>query len=598
MAQPTQTGFFNAWLASMQGSNWNINEGTSSFLDDFIAPSFGYDPNMDGIWGNEDTPLSESTHVPYFPQFDWTNVEAAQEQFYETIGSVPGSSSGYNAFDWETLAHLDPEYADSLISGYGTGTSQEFGGNIGSQYGMDMNQARTSYIESARTEREAVRKSTKTLYGNMGHQSGTSGAILKSGEAFSNIGKELEAGERTSETIGSTFKVSSASAFADFDQDLNQALSDYLGVISAERTIFFQDTMAAVQDMGVTLNADGSGEGIFSGGMGQEMPEELMNALTPPDAMPTWWDAEAGEEYVPTPGEGYVQCADNSIVWNYEECPESVTINCPEGQIQVGAACQPIEGTFEGGETDIIIDPDAYDEAANMGCAEGQFWDAEEDTCITPSDEWLESDQYLCSAGAGQWDAATQTCNYAPVNEEGDFMFEYDGQAWDVICPPGMVPFAIDGNAGCVPEAGYDQYQGLWTEAGGVNAVSDADYQFWQETFSETYSYEEWFGGPTGAGYTDFYCNLNPYNPACSDIEGGGGDGEDSEYTDGPFSGGSPVPGSQYELNDTCADDYDHSLQAGNMCIDYWEEQVGYHTAGCWEACQHSAQACNMCMDS
>ena len=491
MAQPTQTGFFNAWLASMQGANWNTEQGTSDFLDDFIAPSFGYDPNMDKVWGNEaeeDALLSESSHVPYFPQFDWTNVEAAEEEFYETIGSVPTSSSGFNPFDWETLAHLDPAYADSLISGYSTGTSQEFGGNIGSQYGIDMHEARTTYIESARTERESLRKDTKTLYSKMGHQSGTSGAILKSGEAFSNIGKELKASEKSSETIGRTFKTSTDSAFADFDQDLNQALVDYLGVISDERQIFFQDTMVAIQQMGVTLDADGSGEGIFSGDMGQDMPEDLLNALTPPEEMPSWWDSDAGEEYVPAPGEGYVQCANGTVVQSYEDCPE--------------------------------WDPTYYeDNTAQLECHEnGGSWDYMKGDCEYPTGSWLAGEEVQCGEDGGTWNWGTSECDMPDLNEEGGFTFDAWDQTWDVICPEGWTQENYAGTAGCCPPGGCTQGSGAWTEQGELGSqVSDEDYAIYEQ-YGSDFTYEEWFGGPTDAGYTDYYCYLHPNNPACESV--------------------------------------------------------------------------------
>ena len=48
----TPSGLFNAWLTSMEQTasnpdNWNYPEGHANFLDDFIAPSFGYDYNED-----------------------------------------------------------------------------------------------------------------------------------------------------------------------------------------------------------------------------------------------------------------------------------------------------------------------------------------------------------------------------------------------------------------------------------------------------------------------------------------------------------------------------------------------------------------------
>ena len=148
--------------------------GRDHFLDTFLAPAFGYDPDQDSIWGDysgavpgdDYGPLSDSPESQFIPTFDPTQMELAQEQFYNTIGTVP-TEGGFSPFAWDTLAGLDPGYANSLLSGYGTGASQAFGGDIGTEYGVDMDTARTSYIESARTERESLRKDTKTLYGKM-----------------------------------------------------------------------------------------------------------------------------------------------------------------------------------------------------------------------------------------------------------------------------------------------------------------------------------------------------------------------------------------------------------------------------------------------
>jgi len=170
----------------------------------------------------------------------------------------------------------------------------------------------------------------------------------------------------------------------------------------------------------------------------------------------------------------------------------------------------PIGGYFDSQGNLITDDDTTYveDQTPVNDCLDSNgFWDYEKGECTYPGDveggeEYMASQEEWEETGSGF--------------EEESYTFQAAGQTWDLVCPEGMVPHTnAQGHTGCISEGEeYNYLTGEWTEQFGVFDQSLYD----QYVATGEMSYEDRFGGPSEAGYTDYYCFMHPNDPNCEDV--------------------------------------------------------------------------------
>ena len=348
---------FNAtslWEAFSGGTGWSGSAGELddtarhlSFLNEFLGPSFGFDPNpAEGYqgWGSGiqegNMPSSSGLgdkHSTHLYQFEPYGMQRAENEFRTAIGDPFGEEFG---FQWETLSRYDPYEATSLLEGsIGAGLTGEYvGGDIGTEYGTDVAGALTSYKEGVRQRREGLTYEGQTA--GMGLVSGTSGAVLRGGAAIGQAEEELAKAYEGIEGLRGEHDISMETADVVFESSIDDALQKYLRTIQTEKQSWFDSLMSSVNSL--QARTPGQWEGYQSSviaGMeagGFQLGEDWLL-----DKLEAGLDIDFETQKI---------CPDGSVINRESTCPD-LEEGCGVGEIRIDGVCTPIEGIPDNPET-------------------------------------------------------------------------------------------------------------------------------------------------------------------------------------------------------------------------------------------------------
>lgn len=343
---------------------------------------------------------------------DSAPMDTAEEALRTTTGLTEQTASP--GLDWE---HASLQPADQTIpvdSGFYSGLTEQGGGEQGSlifEHGMDIDSAYNNYKESAKTKRDELLAGTSSAMSQMGLLSGTSGQVLRSGEAMKNISADIESASDVAANLSETYELGVDTAEVAFESGIETAWNTYMDKLDDERVYWSNGIIQSLQSMG------SSGQIEFAPTI-----SDIGLDIDTPDACECGWDFSANpptclpcdDTEDPCPngvvdecgvcnGDGSTcyqsgecssdsdclddcyRCEDGTCVWTGDcdgDCPYD-WVQCWDGSCaQSEALCPPIDDDGDGGGTggDTIGGVsweeqfEGEKEDAN-DCPPGTFWD-------------------------------------------------------------------------------------------------------------------------------------------------------------------------------------------------------------------------------
>ena len=220
--------------------------------------------NSDGggiVLEEEGGSLTDSEYSNIITKQDPAGMQAAEDTLRTTTGVIGGGTTapageeggamiGSPGLDWEQ-ASLQPA-GQTIPTDYDEFYSFMPGqeGSLISQYGIDMDAAYDSYRESAKNKRDELLTGTSSAMSEMGLLSGTSGQILKSGEAMRNIGADIESASDIAANLSETYELGMDTAELTFESGIETSWNTYMSELDNERTQWSNQIMAALTAMG------------------------------------------------------------------------------------------------------------------------------------------------------------------------------------------------------------------------------------------------------------------------------------------------------------------------------------------------------------
>jgi len=211
---------------------------TQDFYKSIMGPTF---------FGS-DSEFGESSFAGYVASFDPKVMQQAEETFRSEIGDVYDPQHG-DPFSWEKLSRYDTSggadsRAQQLLESKLYGQGKLLGGSAGEDYGLETSRSLEDYTTGMRGESEALTYGSLTSGASLA--SGTSGAVLRSGEGTGEAEDVLIEAYKKAKTLGSGFKTEKKGIETTLEEDLNTALGEYLTTIDAEKKRWYEAVMGNV----------------------------------------------------------------------------------------------------------------------------------------------------------------------------------------------------------------------------------------------------------------------------------------------------------------------------------------------------------------
>ena len=328
------------WEAFISGEDWSYdpigeNEDwetrTQQFYSEIVGPAFGQEDSF----GKE--------FKDYIASFELSEMERAEETFRMSIGDPYGGTEAGDPFSWEKISRYDPNNAQDLLESELYEYGEQLGGETGAEYGTGMAKELETYTTGLGSQREGL--SYAKLEGGQGLASGTSGAVLRSGEGISQAEDVLIEAYKKSKSLGTEYTEGKEGIEVDLRGNLDEALTTYLAAIDSEKESWYSDIMGDVirktEITGITTDVEvEAGFEAFSGGREEwQCGYGLKWAGTDNDGNPICIPLEEGETTEEF-SEGYEDidyefreggaCGIGQI-WVVDNSPEGGRCQVPEG---------------------------------------------------------------------------------------------------------------------------------------------------------------------------------------------------------------------------------------------------------------------------
>ena len=273
---------------------------------------------------------------------DSAPMDLAEQTLRTTTGLTEETVS--HGLDWE-MASLQP--ADQTIpvdSGFYSGLTEQGGGEQGSlifEHGMDIDSAYNNYKKSAKAKRDELLAGTSSAMSQMGLLSGTSGQVLRSGEAMKNISADIESASDVAANLSETYELGVDTAEIAFESGIEIAWNTYMDKLDDERVYWSNGIMQSLQSMALNEQIEFAPT-ISDIGLDIDTPDACECgwdfSAHPPACLPC--DDDSGDDA----GGGSSGCTDSNAN-NYD--PEATSddgscaygTECPEGQVYENGNC-------------------------------------------------------------------------------------------------------------------------------------------------------------------------------------------------------------------------------------------------------------------
>lgn len=424
---------------------------TQAFYSQVVGPSFGFvpDPDTGELFGN--------IFNEYVASFDVEAMEQAEETFKMSIGDPYGAADFTDPYSWERISRMSPEEAQAQLGGTLYGAGEYLGGTTGATYGTSMAAGEEAYTSGLTAQREGL--TYGGLTGSQSLISGTSGAVLRSGEGIMQAEDVLAEAYKKAKDLGAGYMETQETTQMSLEENLNDALTIYLDAVDSEKEGWFNNVMSQVQTASQTWGADFGGEAAEF----EEWQEQWEEGLTYEEAP---WDETAIEMWQELNesgacGIGEVVDPETGLCALLEDLDleyDQFGLPCPTGVDECGecggdgSSCIEPDDDEGEGEEDIegCMDPDGlnYDpNATSQGLCDYEEEEGIISGCTDPMAEnynpYATEDDGGCELdeGEGWWPGCTDQAalNYNPSANEDDGSCEYE------------VPIDNCGNQ-CLPE--------------------------------------------------------------------------------------------------------------------------------------------------
>ena len=231
---------------------------TQAFYEEVVGPSFGYEGEAFA------DPFSQYTAF-----FDVETMEKAEEAFRMSMGDVYGGATAFAALGlsdplaWEAVSRYTPETAQQYLEEMVFPYSSYLGGTVGAAYGTSMAKGEEAYTTGVAGEREKL--TYGGLIGSQGIASGTSGAVLRSGEGITQAEDVLSEAYKEARTLGAEKMEGMKTTEQSLKDNLNSALTTYLNAIDSEKERWYNNIMADVVRAESTYGIEATGETVSFG---------------------------------------------------------------------------------------------------------------------------------------------------------------------------------------------------------------------------------------------------------------------------------------------------------------------------------------------
>ena len=227
------------------------------FYTDIVGPAFGY-------LGGEGVGFGEAFADRLGVGEERNVLEDAEREFRLAIGDPYYGAD--DPFAWETLSRYATgdtalTEAQKLLKGELYEKGGLLGGETGSAYGLSMEEQEEAYTSGMKGQREGL--SYGALTSGVGLASGTSGAVLRSGQAIEQAEDVLSEAYKTSRGLGEAYTLGKEKTEGELRTDLDAAFKTYTDIIRQEKEGFRDNILRdvalierAVQQEGSTAFAD------------------------------------------------------------------------------------------------------------------------------------------------------------------------------------------------------------------------------------------------------------------------------------------------------------------------------------------------------
>ena len=232
------------------------------FYTDIVGPAFGY-------LGGEGVGFGEAFADRLGVGEERNVLEDAEREFRLAIGDPYYGAD--DPFAWETLSRYATgdtalTEAQKLLKGELYEKGGLLGGETGSAYGLSMEEQEEAYTTGMKGQREGL--SYGALTSGAGLASGTSGAVLRSGQAIEQAEDVLSEAYKASRGLGEAYTLGKKETEKDLRTDLDAAFKTYTDIIEEEKEGFLANILRDVQlieglvsDEGSTAFAEGTSFG-------------------------------------------------------------------------------------------------------------------------------------------------------------------------------------------------------------------------------------------------------------------------------------------------------------------------------------------------
>lgn len=332
------------WEAFAGGEQWGDEYGeisptttdweqrTKQFYGEVVGPAFGRAEGFGQDFSD------------FIASFDVADLSRAEEEFRMSIGDPYGGTEAGDPFAWQRLSRFSPEEAQRMLKGELYKYGEELGGETGAEYGIGMEKEAETYTSGLEAQREGLTYSR--LEGSQGLASGTSGAVLRSGEGVEQAEDILSEAYKEARTLGTGFREGKEGIELDLRDNLDTALTRYLDTIDEEKEQWYNrilgdvarkteitaseagaefESLEAKEDwaIGLTYGEEGEYEFRESGacGIGEVWGPDPDTGV-PGCYTPEYLDLQYDEYGYYCPTSQLVKCWDNSMVCDASDCPE------------------------------------------------------------------------------------------------------------------------------------------------------------------------------------------------------------------------------------------------------------------------------------
>ena len=361
------------------------NDRLVDFYDEVVGPAAGAG---DKQFGTDYKKYMAGTTTS---GFDTEGLEQAERDFRLAIGDP--YSTGYDPFAWERISRMTGDQAQEVLKTRLYGQEERLGGTIGTPHQTGITEELESYTTGIREQREALDPTALTAGQSL--QSGTSGAVLRSGTAITQSEDILAEAYKGKKELGADYKAGKDILEKGTQSSLDTALTKYLNAVNTEKQDWFDSIMGDINRAGHPTSGLGESGDYFAG---DDEFTDWGDEYEHWDS--TWWD-EYGEpgERISVGGGGTYQMRDTGAcgigeLWDEKEgkCVAAEDIDLVKDQYNLLCAPEDMdECGVCGGDGSSCAEPEPVFDQALMDQTSGTFTDYVGEAM---SDEWVSDEEH------------------------------------------------------------------------------------------------------------------------------------------------------------------------------------------------------------